>query len=265
MDRPMKSGPANSLRTVQLSYKRVSDWAKRLKLNELQRDSLNELLREHEVQTVAPKYPMQHGPQITQFYDEVFVWYDEAGHMGGAVPTLDEAHSCLNHHVDMLENGTRESIHPPIPAKLVHRRHGLNPEETELLPRALVFDESVGQWAIAGTDLSTRKPVTIALEALCGTRAPYHGMSNRQAELMYVMLDEMSGLLKATSRQLRHGPRSSNPVKDDGVENRQQLSIEFGRLWAAYTSLGDDNGAAVQSFRQRLKDGPGYLHHEVKD
>lgn len=253
------------LRSIQLSYKRVSDWAKRLRLSELQRDSLQELLRECEVQTVAPKYPINHGEYIRQYHDEVFVWFDEAGLVGGVAGSLEAAEQAWVLYVNELERGKQEGAQPPFPVKLTYKRLGMHVTEVDVLPRSLVYDELADKWTVRCLGMADGSTVDIALEHLCGEGRPYHGMDNHQAEAMYVMLDEMSGLLKAASRQLRHGPRSTNPDKDGSPENREMLSIEFGRLWAAYASLGSDNGRSVKEFRKRRTNGPGYLHHPKRD
>lgn len=42
-----------------------------------------------------PKYPIIHHPHIYQYDDNVFVWFDEAGLVGGACETLELAERAL--------------------------------------------------------------------------------------------------------------------------------------------------------------------------
>ena len=156
-------------------------------------------------------------------------------------------------------------VNPPVPEVLTYRRFGIHLGTVTLIPQGLEYLAREKMWAVVGRCATSREIHKIPLGHLTGEGKPFHGMLNSEAERMYVMLDEMSGLLKATARQLRHGPRSANPDKEDGVENRKLLSIEFGRLWAAYDNLGDDNGCAVREYRQRMLNGPGYLHHAEQD
>jgi len=50
------------------------------------------------------KYPIIHHPHIYQYDDNVFVWFDEAGLIGGAKHTLEEAERALALYGQSLMN-----------------------------------------------------------------------------------------------------------------------------------------------------------------
>lgn len=174
----------------------------------------------------------------------------------------------LRRFIEKIETALRRevqtvapTINPPEPVVLTYRKLGYHPQTVTLVPCGLEYLAKEKQWALVGRSMGGNQKLQIPLEYLVGEGKPFHGMSNAQAEAMYVMLDEMSGLLKATARQLRHSPNSCNPDKEGSPSNSKLVSIEFGRLWAAYTELGNDYGVAVQEYRERKLSGPGYLHH----
>jgi hypothetical protein len=56
---------------------------------------------------IAPKYPISHGAHITQFHDETFVWYDEAGLQGGVTYSLGQAQLAVAWHGKQLNGGAQ--------------------------------------------------------------------------------------------------------------------------------------------------------------
>jgi NTP pyrophosphatase (non-canonical NTP hydrolase) len=92
------------------------------------------------------------------------------------------------------------------------------------------------------------------------------GLTPAQNELLLVLSEECSDVIKAICKIQRHGYDSTNPTKANSPTNHEELERELGDVKAAMqllTNLGDISKTNICSFKQeKLINVKQWLHFQ---
>ena len=93
----------------------------------------------------------------------------------------------------------------------------------------------------------------------------FYGLTPAEDELLTLLAEECSEVIKAVCKIQRHGLRSYNPHGEPGVTNLDTLIREMGDVRAAMKLLCDigmiDNDAVINDAANKLTTVHKWLHH----
>lgn len=92
----------------------------------------------------------------------------------------------------------------------------------------------------------------------------FNGLTNSEAERLYLLLEEFGECQHIIGKILRHGYESTNPVTGDGVSNRELLTRELSDVLAAISrvSANDVDYIRVNELAIHRYYTQKYLHHQ---
>jgi NTP pyrophosphatase (non-canonical NTP hydrolase) len=98
------------------------------------------------------------------------------------------------------------------------------------------------------------------------SKEPFNGLTNKQAELLAMLVEEANEVGHIVAKILRHGLKSFNPNDPDAGTNKTQLSRELGDLigvMAAVDEAGLIFDQVVSHYASnKMERATPYLHHQ---
>ena len=94
----------------------------------------------------------------------------------------------------------------------------------------------------------------------------FNQLSEAEAELLALLLEEMGEAQHTIGKILRHGYESHNPFEPEAGTNREMLQKEMGHVLAALELLVCRNDLSDDEVNDakfvKLRDVPEWLHHQ---
>lgn len=93
-----------------------------------------------------------------------------------------------------------------------------------------------------------------------------NGLSAAQLERLAILSEELGEAQQAIGKIIRHGYRSTNPLKVNSVTNKEGLEREIGDIRFAVellSEMGDLDHYVIESWKGEKANSIGrYLHHQ---
>lgn len=99
-------------------------------------------------------------------------------------------------------------------------------------------------------------------------KTPFSNLTNAEAERLAILAEECGEVVQMVGKVLRHGYRSSSPLKPKGSpNNRALLSMEIGHIYAAVRRMVEANDidahVVVTNGDDKFLSASPYLHHQI--